>query len=229
VSRALQERKEANGPAEFQAELHQTGETVADVRLEIESELAAAAIANKLAKQAARFSDSEIADFYRRNRRLFVKPEEREVQLIEHLPSPTAAVALVRRLGTGPRFAQRALDETLVLNPHENVDQTEKDVTKAIFETRPGVLSRPMRLNVGWSVFIVRRVIPARLKPLRRVRGEAIQRLLALHHRRLTASFEREYSARWRARTRCSRGYVVQKCSGYAGPPLPEERPLPSE
>jgi parvulin-like peptidyl-prolyl isomerase len=229
VSRAVTERREANGAAEFQSALHATGQTLDDVRLEVKTELAAAAIGRKLAKQATQITDAEIASFYARHRPLFVKPEERDVDLIEHLPSPAAAIALVRRIGTGARFARRALREPLLRDRGANVNQTEKDVTNAIFVSRPGVVSRPMVLNNGWTVFIVRKITPAKLKPLASVRGEVIRRLIDLRHREITASFEREYEARWRSRTRCGLGYAIQKCARYTGARAAEESPFPSE
>ncbi len=230
VSSAMTERREANGASEFQAALHAAGQTVDDVKLEAKTELAASAIGGKLAKQATQITEPQIISFYARNHRLFIKPEERYAELIEHLPSPSAALALVRRIGTGSGFKKRALKEAVSRAPNGGPSPGDiKNVSDAIFAARQGVVSAPTRLNRDWTVFIVRKITPARLKPLATVRREVVRRLIALRHRQITTSFEKEYKARWTARTNCSPGYVVQKCAQYTGPQAPEESPFPSE
>lgn len=224
VDLGLAERREANGGSEFEESLHATGKTVADVKLEIGAELAGKAIARRLARRATEITQREIADFYSRNRHLFVVPGEREVELIENLSSPSAATALVNRIGTGRRFSKMALREALKRNTGAASSTPDIEVvTDAIFAAPRGVVSQPMRLNHAWTVFVVRKVTPATLKPLANVRGEIIQRLTTRRRQEITAKFEQEYRVRWTARTSCRPGYVVQGCAQYTGPMVTEE------
>ncbi len=230
IGKGLSERKEANGASEFEAALQATGQTVEDVEVEVRAELAAAALARKLADQAARVSETQIVDFYHRNHLLYTTPETRHTELIEHLPSPAAARALVRRIGTGAAFTERALKEAVVRTITGAPSPGDiPEISNAIFASRTGVVSKPLPLNGRWSVFIVRKIVPAKLKPLAVVRRELIRRLVAQRHREIVASFERELRKRWRAKTSCRRGYVVQKCAQYTGPEVAEESVLPSE
>lgn len=224
VEQALVERRDANGGSEFEEGLRATGQSVADVKREIGAELAAKAISRGLARRAAEITQPEIVDFYRRNRHLFLVPEERDAELIENLPSPSAATALVNRIGTGPRFSKMALHEALQRNAGGASSTPDiEGVTGAIFTAPRGVVSRPMRLNHAWTVFVVRKIVPATLKPLAKVRSEVVQRLTARRRRQLAAEFNKQYKARWTARTSCRLGYVVQKCAQYAGPLVAEE------
>ncbi|HEV7527923.1 MAG TPA: peptidylprolyl isomerase [Solirubrobacteraceae bacterium] len=230
VNRELAERQEANGKAEFQGELRASGETVADVKREIRAELEATAIRERLTSQGSHVTRAEIVSFYRLHGDLFVVPEERDAELIEDLPSSSAATALVGRIGTGSRFAKRALKEALVRSRGGTSNpQDIQSVTNAIFAARPGVVSKPMRLNHAWTVFLVRKVKPAKPKPLTEVRGEVVQRLTAIRLREITMRFEKEYENRWAARTSCSAGYVVRKCAQYAGKPVAGESPFSGE
>ncbi len=230
LDKGLGERKEANGASEFQAALKATGQTVDDVELEVRAELAAAALARKLADQAARVSEAQIVDFYRRNHLLYTTPETRHTDLIEHLPSPAAARALVRKIGTGAAFTKRALKEAVVRTITGAPSPGDiPNISDAIFASRTGVVSKPMPLNGHWTVFVVRKIVPAKLKPLDVVRRELIRRLVAQRHREIVARFERELKTRWTAKTSCRPGYVVQKCAQYAGSQAAEESPLPSE
>jgi hypothetical protein len=160
---------------------------------------------------------------------MFVVPVMRDVDLIEVLPSRAAAAALVRRIGGGPRFARRAFHEEIARAFGAGSTSHEKlAVIRAIFAARPGTVSRPMRLDGHWTVFVVRKIRPARLKPLAEVRGEILKRLIARRRDRITAQFNRQFKARWSARTSCRTGYVVQGCAQYSGPIAPEENQFAS-
>jgi foldase protein PrsA len=219
VDRALNERREVDGDLEFEQELNATGRSIADARLEVRAELAAAAIRRGLAQQAADVSEKQITAFYSHNLQPFRHHEGRVVELIENLPSPSAAEALVRRIGTGKAFSKRAYHEEVAENTdHSLGTPTKAAVMRAIFAARPNVVSRPMPLSHAWAVFIVRKIEPATVRPLAEVRAEVVEKLTALRRRRITAAFAKGYEQRWRARTSCRPGYVVQRCAQYNGP-----------
>jgi hypothetical protein len=229
VDRAMSERKAADGSDEFQRGLDETGQSIDDVRLEIKSELEAAAINRELAVRAGRLAEPEIVSYYQSHRTLFSHHEVRNVELIEKLPSPSAARALVSRIGTGKRFSAKAFHEALARAVGAKPSPPEREsVTNAIFVARQGVPSRPMRLGGAWTVFIVRKIIPGALKPLEDVRGEVVERLAAIRLGRIKAAFQADYRRRWITQTRCGPGYVVQGCARYAGLAEAPENPLAS-
>ncbi len=229
IDQALKERREANGPAEFEQSLRASGQTTADVRLEVQAELAAAAIRREVFGRVPAVGEPEVLAYYRAHRALFRVPEKRTVDLLEDLPSPGAARALVRGTGIGPAFARKAFHEQL----QHNGSRTEPDierVTKAIFAADVGVPSRPLRLNRHWTVFVVRKVVPTSYGPLQKVQGRIVVRLTVRHRARALAAFSNSYRARWTAKTSCRSGDVVQGCAQYVGPhgqldPLMNETP----
>jgi parvulin-like peptidyl-prolyl cis-trans isomerase-like protein len=229
VGRAFEDRREANGAGEFDRSLHASGQTVADVKLELQAELAARAIRQKVLDQVPAVGQAEVRDFYRTHRRLFLISETRTVELVENLPSPQAARALVQRIGTGPSFSKKALHEQLQINRGERLYPDIEHVTHAIFRAPVGVASAPMSLNGRWTVFVVRKVVPASYKPLASVRSEIAAHLAKRRRAAALTDFIAAYRKRWTAQTSCRPADVVQGCSQYTGPALPEPNPLPGE
>ena len=54
------------------------------------------------------------------------------------------------------------------------------------------------------------------------VREKFAARLASWRHRLALLAFLEAYRSKWIAKTDCSPGFVVQKCSPYRGPTIPE-------
>lgn len=228
VNRALDERREANGVAEFQHSLSGSGRTVDDVKLEVEAKLAAAAIRQRVLRSTA-VAESEVVDYYKRHRAQFREPELRTVDLVEGLPTPAVATALVRRIGTGAKFAKKAFHEVLEIEPNVRLSPDSERVTRAIFASKPGVVSRPMSLNRHWTIFVVRKITPASFRPLSKVHATIAARLATAHRRAALDAFTKAFRSRWTAKTNCGPGYVVQGCVQYKGPRRTQPSPFAGE
>lgn len=209
----LEERERSS---ELQKHLRSTGETLVDAELEIEAELAGEAIREKLAAGAARFTPSQLAAFYRANASSFSTLEVRVTDLIENLPSPAAAEALVRRIGTGARFSKRAIRESVSRTPGYMSTPEKVKAVNAIFAAPAGVASRPVRLN-EWTVFVVRKVVPPTPKPLASVRAEVARSFDVQRQHEVAARFDREYISRGYAVTSCHAGWVAAGCPQRKG------------
>jgi hypothetical protein len=214
IEQALAERE--HGP-EFQKRVRASGQTIADVKLELRAELAGEAIREKLAGEAAQFTRRDLVDFYHANPSQFSGLEVRVTDLLENQPSPAAAAALVRRIGTGRRFTKLAYHEHVTRTPGFMRTPEKTKVVNAIFAARPGVASRPMMLNGHWAVFVVRKAIPPVLKPFASVRTEAAGQLNVIRQHESASRFDSEYTARWHARTSCRAGYVAAGCPQFTG------------
>jgi hypothetical protein len=230
IEQALEERRRANGGAEFGEVLRADGQTMADVNFEIRAELAAKAIQQLLTRRASGFTQAELATYYRRHLQQFYVRETRITDLIEQLSSRAAASALVKRIGTGARFAKRAFRESLQLHADIGADPERANVERAIFKARAGVASSPMKLGIGlgvsWTVFVVRRIIPGRFEPLSAVRATARHLFADERERTLAAEYLKTYRRRWTAVTSCSSGFVAQGCAQYRGALRAEPNPF---
>jgi hypothetical protein len=215
VDEALAERERS---AEFRKHLRATGQRVADVKLELRAELAGEAIREKLAGNAAEFSRRDLVAFYHDNGPMFSSLEVRLTDLVENLPSASAAEALVRRIGRGRRFAKLAYHEQVSRTAGFMRTPEKEKVVDAIFAARTDVVSRPMMLNGHWAVFVVRKAVPPKVEPLARVHTEVASRLDVARQREIAARFDREYTERLRAMTSCRAGYVAPGCPQFTSP-----------
>ncbi|HUA74312.1 MAG TPA: peptidylprolyl isomerase [Solirubrobacteraceae bacterium] len=220
VEHAVNDQRDVSGSEEFEQQLHATGETLDDVKLEASRELASAAIHRVLAARAARVSDAEIAAFYEANRRQFTVHESRVVDIVENLPSRVAALALIRRVGTGRRFAAIAYHETLGRGETGLAGVPGKAaLVRVIFSARADVVSKPIPLNHAWTVFVVRRIRPVRTEPLDEARAVIVKSLVPERLQRIAREFAPNYRAHWIARTSCRTAFVMPGCSQFAAQP----------
>jgi len=229
VHHGLAERVEAvpDGEAEFKRELASTGQTVADIELEVRASLAARMLGEAGLKRVPAVTHAQVQSYYNRNRRLFRIPDQREVDLIEGIDSHRAAVALGRHLGPGERFAKRAIREIVARQtPYEAAHRDNGELVHAIFATPPGRLGEPAPFHTLWVLLVVRKLIPSSVKPLTSVGGEIEQKLRDERRRTLVAGYLASYRRLWRVRTTCRPGFVVQQCTEYRGPIVPEANPF---
>jgi hypothetical protein len=229
VQRGLRERVEAvpDGESEFRRELASTGQTVADVELEIKAKLATEAISESLSKRIPPVTRVEVARYYEHNRSRFRVPDQREVDLIEGIESPRAAAALGRRLGTGARFTRKAIREIVARQTRsEAAHRGNHQLVHAIFATPLGKLGGPVIFNNLWVLLVVRKLIPSTIKPLASVSEKIEQQLLGERHRSFMTRYLAGYRRTWTEQTTCRAGYVVQRCREYRGPTVPEGNPF---
>jgi foldase protein PrsA len=230
ISEALAERTRGAAASEFHKRLQATGQTVADVKLELGAELALEAIRERQMRLAGKFTQSDGAMFYRQGGwRSYSTPKVSVVDIIENIPSAAAATALVKQVGTGRGFAKLALHKKLAYSPGVLAGAaSKKAVDYSIFAAHPGVVSRPMRFFSGWTVFVVRKVIPPKPRPLAEVRAQVIAAYRQQRTREVFRVLGNEYTRRWAGKTDCREGYVVPGCAQYRGPLGSYEDPFSS-
>lgn len=224
IRRRLHERIEEvpGGRPAFVESLRGSQRTVADVELEVGMELAVAALRRIALDSQQPVSLEAIEAYYRAHEARYRTPERRYIDIVEKLRSPSAARAVATRFGSGSRLARIAYHEVFE-RPASFAPGTEKGrLLKAVFEAQPGVLSVPMRLNHAWAVFVVRRIVPAGVRPLRSVRHSIRERLRALAREEALARFAASLRQRWRPSTSCQPRFVVPKCAQYKGPAVTE-------
>jgi PPIC-type PPIASE domain/SurA N-terminal domain len=224
VDEALQTREEEAG--EFHKQLRAEGETITDAKLEMRSELAEEAIISKLAGQADSVTPQEVEAFYRADAIQFGTPETRITDLVENIPSRPAAAKLAARLTAEKRFPKTPYHEQVIRSPGFTRTPDKVKLVDAIFAASPGVISAPMGLNNNWTIFIVRKVLPATPLPLTKVRHEVTIVLRATRQRALKTRFNHEYTTLWQSKTKCFHGYVGPGCPAFKGRLEPYEDPF---
>jgi hypothetical protein len=222
------ERKEResfpNGAAEFNEYAKDTGQTEADIKFDVEVELAASRLRGMVIEGEPRITQAQIAAYYSENERRYVVPAKRAIEIVE-VGSQAAAKKVKKEIESGRSFASvRPLHEPITRHtfPHSRIGENLEEV---IFSARPNALTGPLRLLSRWSVFKVKGITPAVQRTLAQVRTAIGRRLLAAQRRRRIAEFAATWTRRWTAMTDCAPGFVVPRCRQYKGvqPAAPEE------
>lgn len=234
VAHLVEEQRDLdpNGPAGFKATLAETAQTLEDVEAEARARLAAGRLARRLAVAVdryarARVGEREVTGFYRAHIARYQLRERRYYDLYEQIPTRAQAVALARKLASGARIAQNPNKES-PFRPRDFRNLPGQAIAyRAVFAAREtNVIVGPLPLQGQWCLFILRRIVPARLQPLSDVRKSIERQLRAPLQRSERTRLIAAYARRWGAQTDCRPGYVVQKCRQFKGPRRSEPEPF---
>lgn len=244
-ARKALERKRSSafpgGEEEFREFLKATGQSRADIMLEAKTELASAKLLRALRDREPKVTDAQILAYYEKNRLRYAVPERRELEITNR--KSAAEVEQLRRevakkvnLADVTRLTWFARPYTL--HPHEGEvrptaerslplkDSIERaPLEQAIFTAKKNVLTGPVRFRVDYFLFELKRITAAKQTPLAQVKESIRKQLQADQQRRTLAAFVKTWRAKWRARTSCFPGYVVQKCREHTTPASPPEDP----
>lgn len=221
IQRAF-ERKKAelapSGDAEFNEFLKESGRSAADIRLETQTELAAAKLERLLAREEPKTTQQQITQYYSANRQRYVVPERRMIEIVE-LRSEAAARRARREIESGRSISSMAPLRESFGRFERASEPGWRTIEAAIFTARPHALAGPLKLRPRslFAVFEVTSVTPAVQKTLAQVHGQIAEQLAARQRQVTLSDFTREWSRRWTARTNCRLGFVVQQCSQYKG------------
>jgi hypothetical protein len=207
------------GELQLKALLGVGGRTPADLKLEVQAELAAERLSQRMVAYSLDISSRQIASYYRRNIHRFYLSERRYVELAGNLRGRYAARRIISRVRRGTNFARMSFHEWLERPNLRAIGEEKRILFRAIFRARPNVLVGPLRINGFYFLFRVTRTSPARVETLAEA-SKAIRKELSVRRR---VRFVKSWRRKWTAETSCAPRYVVQKCKQYHGPPAPED------
>jgi hypothetical protein len=195
----------------------------ADQELVATTEVAEAKLRERLARGEPPVSAARIGSYYTEHRGRFLVPEKSYID-IENLKTRVRALTIKREVeaGRSASFTSGILHEVIEQPSPVKYGLAEQAARMAILAARPDVLSGPV-FTGEYSLFEVRRIVPARYLPLGQVRDTIASQLAAEQRRLALSRFIGAWRRRWIAMTDCSPGYVVQRCRQYAGPMAPED------
>ncbi|HEV2075039.1 MAG TPA: peptidyl-prolyl cis-trans isomerase, partial [Thermoleophilaceae bacterium] len=235
VQARFEDLKQAQGfpsDQEFQQSLEQSGMTEEDLLYRVRLDLLIELIRDDVLDEGAEVTDEEIAEYYEENKNEppIGQPEQREVKLIV-TETEEEAEAARQALEGGGNFAQVAKKFSIdsasrrrggKLTVQEGAEEGAFD--EAVFDAEPGELVGPVETELGFYVFEVTDVQPARSQSLEEA-SEAITEILRQEQQQeVLADFQESFEERVREKTTCAEGFVVPGCGNG---PDPEEEPEP--
>ena len=222
---ALTKRQSFPSEAAYQRFLTQSGMTPADVLERIRVQALAAKLTRKIQNSAAPVTDAQIQSYYERNRAQFAVPERRNVQLIltRDLAQANAAKSAVQS-GTSWAAAAKKYSTDAASKATggqlNGVSQGQQDraFDQSAFTAKKGVIVGPVKGQFGYYVIRVTGITPAQQTSLAAARAQISALLQQQGQQQKMASFIRDFQTRWKGKTNCRTGYVVQLCTNAPTP-----------
>jgi foldase protein PrsA len=223
----------AKSPGGLAGLLKSSGHTVADLKYELSATQASDKLYAMIAAKTPKPTPALLADYYRRHKSDFLLPEQRDIYIL-HTKSKASALRAKTEIKAGKSFAEvvKSVGTSQPLGAKEGRDRTltrtsyaQRNLIDAIFSARPKVLSGPFQLRgegkhfvaLGFYVYEVLRKIPARQLSLAQAKAQIEQLLPQELQNSTRKDFIAAYRAKWKARTDCAPGYVIENCRQFKG------------
>lgn len=216
---AQTKRQSFRSEAAYQRFLKTSGMTESDVLERVRIQALAAALTRKIQNSSAPVTDAQIQSYYNRNRDQFALPERRDVQLILTRTKAQANAAKSAVQG-GTSWAaaakQYSTDAASKATGGElkgvSEGQQDRAFDQAAFSAKKGVIVGPVKGQFGYYVLRVTAVTPEQQTPLDQARAQIRALLQQQGQQTKMTNFIRDFQQRWRGKTNCRTGYVVQLC-----------------
>jgi len=242
IDRELDSIKEQQFGSEkqFQKFLKQSKFTEEEARDRVALQIISDQIQQDVIPQEPAVDDDEIKTYYEENQAQFEQPETRDVRQIKTKKEEQADEALAAlQKDDSPKSWERvakkfSIDEatktTGGLSQAVVQGQNEPALDKEIFDAPEGELVGPFEGDTGWFVIQVESISPAQTQPLdcpeddkdcTPARDTIRQTLVATRQQQLASAFQQDFTDKWRARTVCADGFLVERCSNAEPPEDP--------
>ena len=219
----------------FEKFLKDTGYTTADVRVQERTKLLTDKIRDKVTKGSDKISDAEVKSYYEKNKERFVQPERRDLRVVLTKTKAKADQAEAA-LESGDSFSAVAkkysIDQASKAEggklPGVAKGQQEKALDDAVFEAKKGELTGPVKTQFGYYVFEVSKVTPASQQSQQAATPTIKQLLVSQKQQKSIEDFAKKFQDKWKDKTECREGFVVQSCKGAPSPtPTPGAQQVP--
>jgi foldase protein PrsA len=212
-------------PEEFKKFLSASGQTVSDLLLRVKLNMLSSKIQQKISKEKANVSEAQISKYYNEHKSQFGTPEKRNVNIILTKTEAEAKQAK-KEIESGKSWDEVAKSKSIDPTTKDTggelkgvvKGQEVKALDTAIFSTKPGVLSGPVKTPFGYYIYEVKSTTPGNQQSLAQSKSTIKQQLAAQGQQKALTSFVKEFRKKWTGKTECREGFVVQDCKEYKKP-----------
>lgn len=207
------------GKGAFARYLKQTGYTRADLILQVKTDMLTSKIRDKVTKDAGKVTDAQVVAYYKKNKARFAQPERRDISVVLTKTKAKAEQARSEITG-GASFA--SVSKKLSIDQASKSQggrltgvtrgQQEKALDTAIFAAKKGKLTGPVKTQFGYYVFKVTNSTPASQQSLAQAKPTIRALLKSEGQQKALTKFVKKFESKWKSRTDCRKGFVVQTC-----------------
>ncbi len=204
---------------EFQKFLSSTGQSVSDLLLRVKLSMLSTKIQEKITKAKKTVSEAEVAKYYNEHKAQYGQPERRDLRVVLTKGEAEAKKAK-SEIESGKSFASvaksKSIDPTSKNTggelPGVVKGEEQKALSEAVFVAKTATLSGPVKTPFGYYVFEVKAIHAPTQQALSQVKSTIKQQLVAQGQQGSLSKFVKEFQKKWKGRTECRTGYVVQDC-----------------
>ena len=220
---AAEKKRTFHTQAAYQSYLKSKGRTDADVKFLVHTELDSEAIRAALKRRVGPVTAARVRAYYNQHESQYSVAEQRDLQIAE-TTTRAAGLAVKRRIASGESFAhvveglrspQPVSSSDGSVTALESGFYKEPALNDAIFAAKPGVLTGPIKTEIGYYLFEVKKIHPAHQQPLSEVAASIRQILPEMLDQQELVDYIKHWRAKWTAKTDCSAGFVVVKCRQF--------------
>jgi foldase protein PrsA len=231
VQKEFQKQKQQAFPqeAEFKNFLKTSGFTLDDILFRVKLDLLQKKLLAKIAKKKQKITDKQIADYYSKNQQRFGQPEKRDLEVVL---TKTAAKANEAKSAISGGQAFGAVAKRLSIDEVSKTQggkltglakgQQEKALDDAVFAAKLKQLVGPVKTQFGFYVFRVTKSTPASQQTLDQSKAQIRALLTTQFQQDSRRKFVTKFQKKWKSRTDCRKGFVVQNCKNA---PKPKQQP----
>jgi foldase protein PrsA len=173
----------------------------------------------KILKGQDKVSKKEIEDYYNKNKDRFAQAERRDLRIVltkDKAKAEAAKKALVAGQGWKTVAAKYSTDSASKDNggvlPAVAKGQQEKALDDAVFAAAKNELGGPVKTQFGYYVFEVTKIVPKKQQTLTESEATIKSLLSSQKQQKALNKFVKDFQDKWKDRTECKGGFVVQNC-----------------
>jgi foldase protein PrsA len=216
---AKQKKQSFPKEADYQAFLKSSGMSQNDILLRVKLDLLSNKIRDKVTKGKSKVTEAQIAAYYNSNKSRFGQPQRRDLLVVLTKDQATANKAKTA-LASGQSFASVAKKYSIDTSSKAqggkltvSKGQQEQALDTAVFSAKPGVVVGPVKTQFGYYVFKVTKDTPGTQQSLDQARTSIKSLLTTQNQQKALQAFVKKFQKKWKGRTDCRKGYVVQTCN----------------
>jgi len=222
-------QQDFGGKKQFDTFLKQNHFTVEQARQRVELQLMGDEVQKQVLGGEQAVSESEIEDYYKASEAQFQQPETLSVRRIVNKDQAKVeqAKALLEQddsSASWQKVAARFSTEDATKDKGGLIEgvtqgQSEPALEEQLFSAPEGELVGPFKGQTDYYLIQVVKITPAQTTPLDQVRKQIEDQLKSGKQQQVAQEFQVDFLEKWKSRTFCADGYVVDRCDNFT-PPL---------
>lgn len=231
VKQEFEKQKKASFQTDkqFQEFLKSSGMDEEDLLFRVRLDTLSNKIRDKVTKGKDKVTAAQIKAYYEKNGQQFSQPETRDLSIVQTQTKAKAQEAKAA-LDSGQSFASVAkefsIDDASKAQggklPGVQKGQQEKALEEAAFKASKGEIVGPVKTQFGYYVFKVDKITEATKQSLAQATPTIKQLLASQNQQKALDNFVKDFQKKWKDRTECRDGFVVESCKGA---PKPKQAP----